>query len=224
MLLGLSAVLFVSCGEDESAGKTWITYYPSIELTGGDVYINVGDTYTEPGYMATMNGEDISDQVVVSSDVDTSEIGIYTVTYSAENEDGFSASTSRTVYVVNQGSIATLYYGESEMGTRHYYNAVVAIYEYGSYNYIDDLLADIYNSGRYPGYEAYDYDFHLEAILDIQSDGAMEVLALGSDYWGWESAAIADSSLDEDGNIYYELDLEDGYATMYIHLTPITAD
>ena len=70
MALAASVVSLSSC-EKETEGKTRITYYPTIELQGDEtVYVNKGDSYVEPGYTSFLNGEDVSSQVTVVSDVD----------------------------------------------------------------------------------------------------------------------------------------------------------
>lgn len=93
---------FTSCDYD-SKDDAKITYYVSIELEGDEVFqVPVGTAYVEPGYKAIENGEDVSSKVVVGGDVvDANQIGIYNVTYSAKNVDGFSKSVSRTVVVYN---------------------------------------------------------------------------------------------------------------------------
>ena len=87
----LLAAGMVSC-EKTTEGLTGITYYPVIEVTGGTQVIYVGEDYVDPGCTAVMNGEDITDQVTVTDNIDNTAVGIYTVNYSAVNEQGFSAS------------------------------------------------------------------------------------------------------------------------------------
>ncbi len=43
--------------------------------------------------------EDVTASVIVNSNVDASKIGLYSVSYSAANADGFSSSAKRTVIV-----------------------------------------------------------------------------------------------------------------------------
>lgn len=75
---------------------------PVITLTGGDVTLTEGGTYSEPGYTATDNNDgDISNSVVVAGDtVDPSTVGVYTVTYNVDDAAGNSAAQkTRTVTV-----------------------------------------------------------------------------------------------------------------------------
>lgn len=98
--LALVAAGFTSCDYD-SDDDSYVTHYVNIEITGGSTYlVPVGSTYTDPGYTATEGTEDVTSKVVVGGDeVDGNTVGVYNVTYSAANIDGFSSSTSRRVLV-----------------------------------------------------------------------------------------------------------------------------
>lgn len=76
-----------------------LTEYTVITLEGDqNVYLTVGDTYTEQG-ATTSTG----DEVKITGSVNTAQAGIYTIAYSATNVDGYDASSSRTVYVLPAG-------------------------------------------------------------------------------------------------------------------------
>src|SRR5690606_9668714 len=81
---------------------TDITIYPVREVLGEPVVIvNKGEAYEDPGAYAELDGEDISGDVVVQSNVNTNEAGIYSVKYTVTNADGFAVNGSRTVYVAD---------------------------------------------------------------------------------------------------------------------------
>ncbi|MCR4825086.1 MAG: DUF5011 domain-containing protein [Bacteroidales bacterium] len=172
-----------SCQELTTEGLTRTTYYPVLSLEGDNPYVvNLGQSYTEPGYTATLNGEDVSSSVTISSNVDTSAPGIYSVVYSAVNEDGFSASVSRDVYVLNPGGIDNVYLSTCKMGSRSYRNLPIVIKKAGSGTYeIEDLCGGFYCYGRYPGYEP-TYDFHAEAVFSVDG-GAMKLVSWGDWYF-----------------------------------------
>lgn len=224
MTLALTTFFVASCDDESTEGMTRITYYPTIEVLGeSEVYLTVGDEYSDAGCQVTLNGEDITDQAVTSSNVDTSAPGIYTVTYGAKNEDGFSKSASRTVYVLNPGSFDNLYLGESEYGTRHYYDALTIVSHYGENIYhIDDLSAGFYWNGRYAGYEAYGYDFHLEAYLQLNADNSVSLYHCDPSGWYWgEGMEMVSGNFDPaTGKISMELNF--GGAPLYVNLHPIT--
>lgn len=64
-------------------------------------YIRMGDTYSEPGYIAVdMCDGDVTDKVSVSGNVDTANAGKYTVTYNVSDNCGNESEVQRTVKVV----------------------------------------------------------------------------------------------------------------------------
>ncbi|OYU97152.1 MAG: hypothetical protein CFE21_02340 [Bacteroidetes bacterium B1(2017)] len=74
---------------------------PSIVLNGASqVYVEVYKKYTEPGYVAKDNqGTIITDQVVVTTNLDTAKLGQYTNTYLIVDAFGLSANKLRAVTV-----------------------------------------------------------------------------------------------------------------------------
>jgi hypothetical protein len=93
-----------SCNKDNFNYKTGyvgiskITQYPNITVTG-PAYVAVpkGGVYTDPGVSAKAGTADV--KVVTTGLPDVNTAGVYTVTYTAVNADGFAATASRTVAV-----------------------------------------------------------------------------------------------------------------------------
>ena len=112
MLFALVALVMTSCGDKKSEGLSRITYYPSIQLKGDSYLVwEKGVAYEEPGYVSELNGEDVTSQVTVSGAVDVNKSGIYTLTYTTvKNSDGFDASASRTVVVLDSSSAIEGFY------------------------------------------------------------------------------------------------------------------
>jgi hypothetical protein len=104
-LLMFSALfLFASC-EKETEDISRITYFCELELIGNStMMVPVGSTYTEPGYIATENEEDVSSSIVVSGTVNTNTPGKYVLNYSITNKDGFPKTAQRTVFVYDATS------------------------------------------------------------------------------------------------------------------------
>lgn len=75
---------------------------PEITLIGDDpMELEVGDDYVEPGALAEDDVDgDLTDSIEISSEVDTSTAGTYTVTYTVSDAAGNVASITRTVKVV----------------------------------------------------------------------------------------------------------------------------
>lgn len=221
MMLAVSALGLTSCSDDESEGKSRITYYAVLEMNG-DAYMSVqkGTTFNDPGCVATMAGEDVSDQIQVVGSVDTNKMGFYTLSYQVVNEDGFAASASRTVAVIDKNSFASAYFGESQYGSRHYYNAPIKIDDNGDGTFtINDLAGGFYAYGRYPGYDAYGYDFFLEATLKLNADNSVELVDCDGNNWYWgDPIGITSGSYDpESGTI--TLVEEFSGTPMYVTLT-----
>ncbi len=94
-----------SCKKETTAhvSKEVLVSYPGISLNGDElVILPVGGTYTELGAKLTddISGE-VSDLEPSSSNVNTQEPGLYIVTYSAMNANGFETSVARKVAVTD---------------------------------------------------------------------------------------------------------------------------
>ena len=216
------AVLTVSC-KKESAGVTRITYYPTITLQGDDpAIIKVGDAFTDPGFTAVMNGEDISSDVTVTSLIDNTTPGVYSVKYSTTNSDGIVASASRSVYVINPGNISNLYYGHSRnaSGTRNYPGCPTLVLATSTPDvyFVDDLLAGYYYYGIYPGYEP-TYDFHWEGYIKINTDNSISLVSSGDWLWYDPADTVVGSYDPANGTFSWVC-----YGSVGVTLTPITID
>ena len=172
MALAASVVSLSSC-EKETEGKTRITYYPTIELQGEEtVYVNKGDSYVEPGYASFLNGEDVTSQVTVVSNVDESKSGVYTINYvTIQNEDGFDNAATRKVVVLDFDDAIEGIYVLSDDSFRDYGGTVAlygAAYEIllisngdGTYN-VSDLFA-----GWYDQRAGYGSNYACQAVMEI---------------------------------------------------------
>lgn len=180
---GLFMGTATSC-DDSTEDLSKVTYFAELNLKGDDfVKLSLGETYTEPGYEATENGEDISERVKVSGSVNSATPGFYNLVYSVANVDGFSVSKTRQVMVVDPDHFASAYQGESQAGTRHYTGAPILITgnEDGTY-LIDDLLGGLQFYGMNPGFEPM-YDFHAEAKVKLNDDNTLSLLEVGNWYF-----------------------------------------
>lgn len=83
----------------DTVGSSKIIYFPTISLVGGEVVsVVIGTAFTDPGANANVNGADVP--VTTSGTVDINQVGLYTLTYTAANEAGYTASTQRIVVVI----------------------------------------------------------------------------------------------------------------------------
>lgn len=84
------------------------TVAPAITLNGQKrIYLQVGGSYAEPGYAASDDIDgDITKKVTISGGVDTSKMGINTITYSVADNAGNTTTATRSVYVYQQQKVA----------------------------------------------------------------------------------------------------------------------
>lgn len=98
--------IFASCNKTDfnypegTVGKSKIIYFPAIAIKGDKITSVVeGTAYTDPGATATLNGADV--QFTTSTTITASTApGVYTISYSASNPQGYSASDFRIVAVI----------------------------------------------------------------------------------------------------------------------------
>ena len=82
---------------------------PVITLNGDvKTYIKVGTEYVDPGFSASDNNDgDITAKVTVSGGVDTSKMGVNTITYSVADSYGNVTNATRKIYVYQQQATST---------------------------------------------------------------------------------------------------------------------
>lgn len=229
MMLTVAALGLTSCGDDEHM-DSHLTYYPEITVNGDDVVqVELGNAYVEQGATAILNGEDVSDGVVISSDVDDSKAGIYTVNYEYTNADGFSSSTSRTVVVCNP-NITTDISGTYTVATNSYRDYNGTLVSFGGYEvtvtqaypgifYVSDLLGGYYDQRL-----GYGSDYAMTGYIALDADNSVSLLTSNVAGWGDSATGWADGSYDAaTGKISYVVN----YASVmdfYITLTKQTGE
>lgn len=189
MILMLAAMFVTSCEDDSTAGLTRITYYPTLTLEGESFVVAAkGAAYQEPGYSATLQGEDVTDQVEVTSNVDTSKSGLYSVTYTIVNADGFSKSATRKVLVADPNdpvegayySTANSYRISGGKTTVYGKSFLVYILSNGDGTYtINDVLA-----GYYDQRAGYGSNYAMTADFSVAGDGTISLIDSYVPGWG----------------------------------------
>src|ERR1700739_2816789 len=104
-LLLIIVVMMAFCNKENfnyppgTVGRSTIIYFPSIAIKGEHIMaIDQDSSFTDPGATATLGGTSVS--YTVSPSVDSSVPGIYTLTYTAQNAQGFTATDFRMVVVI----------------------------------------------------------------------------------------------------------------------------
>ena len=191
LLFFTASLGITSCSKDQHT-DTKVTNYIILTINGDEVvYVDAGATYVDAGCKAEAAGQDVSDKIVTTNPVDTKVIGPYTVTYKATNEDGFSSSASRTVFVGTSltGSVATGSYRQTYKsdGTP---NAQVAWSGFdidmltdGSGKYwVEDLLG-----GYYEQRAGYGAAYSMKGFLQVNADNTVDLVG-GGDVAGWSDS------------------------------------
>lgn len=221
MVFAMAALVMASCSGDlESEGKSRITIYPTLTLNGEEyMTMNLGESFQDPGCTALMGTEDMTSQVVATSNVNPNKLGFYTVNYQVTNPDGFPAFASRHVAVVDKNNFASTYYSECQYGSRHFFNLPVNITQNADGSYlIDDILGGFYCYGRYPGYDAYGYDFFCDAIITLNADNTISLVETGPWYFAQYAVKILQGTYNPD-NGEIELNLDFDGDPFYVKLT-----
>lgn len=220
-MFAMVSLSLTSCGDEETEGTSRITTYAVLEMNGSaSETVQVGTSYNDPGCTAKLGDEDVSDKIVTIGTVDTNTLGFYSLNYQVINADGFAATASRTVAVVDKNNFASPYFAESQYGTRHYYDAPISIEDNGDGTYtIEDLAGGFYSYGRYPGYDALGYDFFLDATLSLNPDNTINLVECNGDNWYWgETMTLTSGTYDPTtGTVAMVLDF-DG-VPLYVTLT-----
>lgn len=155
LLIILVAGLY-SCDKDTEDIST-ITYYPILTMEGDQfMTIQAGNAYVEPG-VGVMIGETAVDPTIEGT-VDASTPGVYTLTYSATNEDGYSASIKRFVGVIAADAWTNDFSGEYQ---RTAYGSSVGPAGVAAWTKVAGGLYTNNNVGGVPGDDSYVYDVYV---------------------------------------------------------------
>jgi hypothetical protein len=165
--IALSMLGITACEKKyDTEGLSQITNYPVFEMAGdGFVIAPLGTPYVDPGVTANEAGTDIEVTVSVAgtftgysgTEVDSNTADKYVITYSAQNSDGFTGSTSRIVWITGEGdlvnSIEGLYTStvvrDGTPSAQYENMAYILIYSTGNNTYgITDACGGYYSIGR----------------------------------------------------------------------------
>lgn len=219
--------MFTGCSELED-GKVKVTHYAVFELNGldenGVTIVPQGTDFTDPGVLCMEGTENITSKVTVSSNVNTNELGVYNVTYSAVNVDGFSSSATRTVVVYDPSAPDTDFSGaytvaEGSFRETTTTGAKVAFSGYG----VDviKLAPGIYQISDYIGgfYDqraGYGSSYAMFGYFQHQSDNTISSIVAHVNGWGDDADAVEAKYDESTGTIKMDVT----YATSLVfHIT-----
>ena len=188
----LSAMTLSSCSKDEDHTDTRVTYYINLTINGDEVvYLDANSTYNDAGCKAEANGQDVSDKIIIDNPVDTKNIGPYTVTYSAVNEDGFASQAYRYVYVgtpvvsaVANGSFRQTYNDDGSPKAQVAWSGYdIDLLTDGNGKYwVEDLLG-----GYYEQRAGYGSSYSMKGYLQVNADNTVDLVG-GGNVVGWGDA------------------------------------
>ena len=161
-------LLFCSaCEKDKSSeGVSRVTSYPIMELIGDEfLTLPVGGTFNDPGVIATIGSQQINPEV--DGAVDVSTPGVYIITYSAANSDGFSAAIRRWVGVIDAAAVAndlTGMYQRTKYGTNTTPSGIATWTKVADGLYANGDIGGVGSAtiGATPGYAGPFYIFNVE--------------------------------------------------------------
>ena len=177
LILLVATFMFSSC-KQESLGVSKITTYAVMTLNGNaNLFWPLNTPFVDPGSKAIEGATDISSKIGVTSNVDATKAGKYTMTYKVANSDGFFASISRTVYVYDVTSPLNGYYtsniSRNNSGTiaaRGPYK--ILVFGVGGSNFwVEDLMGGWYYYGS-----AYGVTYAGTSILTLKADNTLSIV------------------------------------------------
>lgn len=192
------------CKKVTTAGFTQITYYPTLEVLGNPVVITpLGLDYVDAGAKAVLQGEDVTSEIVTTSNVDTSVGGVYTVSYQITNKDGYSRTASRTVYVADTTpSVITTGMHTVAAGTNRVVISSGVTVNYSGYPvlllqtapgvfYISDFLG-----GYYDKRAGYGSNYAMTGYFKVNADNTLSLISSHIIGWGDSLDELNNASVD----------------------------
>ncbi|WP_300725830.1 BT_2262 family domain-containing protein [uncultured Bacteroides sp.] len=216
---------FTACEDETSQDTSKITYYATLDLQGETtLFWELGKEYVEPGYYAELQGEDVTDQVVVKGEVDVNTPGIYPLTYVITNVDGFSVTKSRTVMVadITPSPIASGFWTASSDSYRDYngqtsygseFQVIILQTAPGKF-YISDFLG-----GWYDQRAGYGSAYAMEGHFQLNADNTITPIDSYVAGWGDSMEEMVGGKYDPaTGEISWMIDYSESHLKFYVTL------
>jgi hypothetical protein len=191
ILIFILLAVFISSCEREltSEGVSQLTKYVTFSLTEGDLVISPrGTAFVDPGFIALEGTTDVSAAVTVTGSVDSNVIGLYEITYTATNSDGYSSSATRTVIIYDPAAPATDISGDYLAATsrvspaRSFSGLSVTITKLApGFFLVSDLLGGFYDQGA--NYR-YGPAYALVGYLQLNADNTLTYVSSYNAAWG----------------------------------------
>jgi hypothetical protein len=198
-LIIASAFVFFAC-EKETEDISRITYYCELQLLGDEVeFTPLGGSYSESGWEASENGEDVSESVTVTGTVNANVAGLYRLVYSVNNTDGFPKTAVRqvVVYDTTASEMKSGFYAVSPASNRNgttVYggNFTILIYQVSPGRfYVSDLFG-----GYYDQRAAYGSTYAMVGHIALSADNGISLIDSRLAGWGDSLDGLTNGSYD----------------------------
>ncbi len=213
-----SLCFFTACDEADTED---ISVEYSLDLAeGSNLIIQLGDAYTDPGYKATYDGADVTDQVVVEGTIDVNTVGLYKATYTYTIPNGESIQLERQI-IVSDKSITTDISGTYTTldGTHRIRGGARTDYS-GTEVVIEQIAPGFFSvsnliGGYYSDYVGYGNRYAAAGYIQLKADNSIAVLSSLVLGWG-DSLDFLNNAVytPADNTIYWEA----GYANMVFYV------
>lgn len=187
VVLGLTA-----CNDDnDTLTDSVLTTYANFDIQGDEfVEVALGSSYVDAGCKATLEGQDITSQIVTTGEVDPNTAGFYYINYAYTNKDGYTTSATRTVAVFDP-TIETDLTGDYLTVNGSYCQILSSggvIPLVGMSIHVEQVLPGLFNvsdliGGLYDQYVGYGSDYAMEGIIQLTADN--EIIPLSGEVPGW---------------------------------------
>ena len=222
--LGCFATLFIlaSCSDVED-GHVKVTHYAVFDVLGlnedGVNIIELGSQFTDPGVVCMEGTKDITSTVKVENNVNANKVGIYTISYSAVNVDGFASSVSRTVFVYDPAAIDRDISGNYKVagGSYRHQKSKNANVEFsGDTVSISKYLPGIYTisdflGGYYDQRAKYGSSYAMNGYFQLDNDNTITALSAHVNGWNDDAENIVASYDEATGKIVSEVEYANDY-------------
>jgi len=220
-------LLLVSCSDKTSFDDSKITYYVTFAISGDQtMLVPVGTKYVDPGVKATEGTKDVTSAMKTTGTVDPNAIGLYPVTYSAINADGFASSAIRTV-IVYDPTVKTDISGKYLLATGSYRLNLTsgAHTAFSGYSVTIDYIApgifhvSDFFAGYYEFRAKYGSAYAMTGYIKLNPDNSIGLLSSKVASWGDSLNSLANASFNPStGTIHYEAT----YANAYTWILDLT--
>ena len=199
------------------------TIYADIQLVGDEfMVVAKGSSFVDTGFTALLDGKDVTELIEVTSNVDTSVSGKYSVRYSFTNTDGFTSSVIRTVVVLDLANPIEGFYLVDPTSYRDYegnkvsfgktFEILIIGQEDGSF-FTEDLLG-----GWYAQRAGYGSAYAMQASFTIADDGTLTLVDSYLPGWGDGADAFVGKYDADSSQLVYQVDYAE-VMSFYITMT-----